>query len=154
MAPLSWILWLAVKWCTLEWSFRGVGRAACWDLWSVLYSEGQLPRPDNDCKLGGVYCTAGYCLGTKENDRRFWHSAGLWFVRRSDACGCTCTYSAYTVCPLLQRGAGRLCPLVELRSHLSQCAQRPTHLHRRFMTPVCKKVCVRGHGSGPECECV
>lgn len=31
-----------------------------------VYSEGQLPRPDNDCKLGGVYCTVGYCLGMKE----------------------------------------------------------------------------------------
>lgn len=35
----------------------------------------------------------------------------------------------------------RLCPLVERRSHLSQHAERPTHLHRRLMTPACKSVC-------------
>lgn len=57
-----------------------------------------------------------------------------------DVCVCSVHCGSVAAC---SEEAWRLCPLVELCSHLSHCAERPTHLHRLFMTPACKSVCER-----------
>lgn len=82
----------------------------------------------------GVYFTVGYCLVMRKNDRGF---------DIQQVCGCVCTVGDVCAClglPTRSKEAKRLCPLVEWRSHLSQHAERPTHLHRRLMTPACKRV--------------
>lgn len=94
-----------------------------------VYSNGQLPAWIMTV-TGGIYSTLGYCLVTKKNDRVV--------ELQQDCCYRWCVsvavYSFKGNSETLSFGWAAL-------SHLSQHADRPTHLHRHLMTPAWKSVC-------------